>query len=58
MNREDFPMIKEKYIYLNNAATTFKPNVVLESTKKFYTNYNSNLNRGIDSLAYHATNMF
>lgn len=58
MNRDDFPMLKEKYIYFNNASTTFKPNVVLENTKTFYTNYNSNLNRGIDSLAYFATKEF
>lgn len=58
MNRNDFPMLKEKYIYFNNASTTFKPYVVLDNTKMFYTNHNSNLNRGIDSLAYYATNMF
>ncbi len=58
MNRDDFPMLKEKYIYFNNASTTFKPYAVLDNTKNFYTNHNSNLNRGIDSLAYYATNMF
>lgn len=58
MNREDFPMLKNKYIYFNNAATTFKPNVVLDVTKDFYLNHNSNLSRGIDSLSYYATNSF
>ena len=58
MNREDFPMLKEKYIYFNNASTTFKPYVVLDDTKKYYTNYNSNLNRGIDSLSFYATTRF
>lgn len=58
MNRNDFPMLKEKYIYFNNASTTFKPYPVLEETKSFYLHHNSNLNRGIDSLSYYATDMF
>lgn len=58
MNREDFPMLKEKYIYFNNAATTFKPYAVLDHAKNFYTSHNSNLNRGIDSLSFYATTKF
>ncbi|NLV90024.1 MAG: SufS family cysteine desulfurase [Tenericutes bacterium] len=58
MNREDFPMLKEKYIYFNNAATSFKPIEVINEINDYYTKYNSNINRGIDSLSYYSTNKY
>ena len=30
MNREDFPMLKEELVYLDNAATTLKPQIVID----------------------------
>ena len=38
MNREDFPMLNEDYIYFDNGATTFKPNQVIQSVVDYYTN--------------------
>ncbi len=55
MNREDFPMLKEKYIYFNNAATSYKPTDVTKEIFNYYTKNTSNINRGIDSLSYYST---
>ena len=46
MNREDFPILKENYIYFDNGATTFKPISVLDSIKKYYSKYTANAHRG------------
>ena len=45
MNREDFPMIS-KTIYFDNGATTLKCENVIESMKRYYTEYTSNIHRG------------
>ena len=46
MNREDFEMLKNDYIYFDNGATTFKPNSVLSAINNYYTKYTSNAHRG------------
>ena len=46
MNREDFPMLNEDYIYFDNGATTFKPNKVIQSVVDYYTKYTANSHRG------------
>ncbi len=46
MNREDFPMLNEDYIYFDNGATTFKPNQVIQSVVDYYTKYTANSHRG------------
>lgn len=47
MIKDDFPYFKNsKNIYLDSAATTQKPYCVLESVKKYYTEYCSNTHRG------------
>lgn len=46
MNREDFPMIKSNYIYLDNGATTWKPQAVLDKINEYYTEYTANAHRG------------
>lgn len=46
MNREDFPMMNTGYIYLDNGATTWKSNKVLNSITEYYTNYTANAHRG------------
>ena len=58
MNRDDFPMLNQDYIYLNNAATTFKPKVVIDEINDYYTFNNSNINRGVDSFSYKVTNKY
>lgn len=54
--RNDFPMIKnhenEKFIYFDNAATTFKPQCVIDEEMKYYTTYCANTHRGDYSIAY------
>lgn len=58
--RKDFPilglMIKgKKLIYLDNAATTQKPEMVIQSIQEYYHKVNSNINRGVHYLSEHAT---
>ncbi len=49
--RNDFPILKEKIygknlVYLDNAATTHKPQVVIDAIVEAYTKFNSNIHRG------------
>lgn len=58
--RKDFPILKEKVhgkplVYLDNAATTQKPSLVIESLDKYYREYNSNIHRGLHLLSEKAT---
>lgn len=46
MNREDFLMLNKDYIYLDNGATTFKPNSVVDKVVSYYTNWTANAHRG------------
>ncbi len=46
LNREDFPMLNKEYIYLDNGATTWKPNCVVEKINDYYTKYTANAHRG------------
>ena len=46
MNREDFSMLNQDYIYFDNGATTFKPNQVIQSVVDYYTKYTANSHRG------------
>lgn len=59
---KDFPILDrkvhgKKLIYLDNAATTLKPKVVVESLKDLYYFHYSNVHRGIHTLASEATNL-
>jgi len=61
--RLDFPILKtkingKKLIYVDNAATSQKPNIVIDVICNFYKKYNSNIHRGISSLTNKATEMF
>jgi len=61
--RKEFPVLhtkvhEKKLIYLDNAATTQKPNQVISSITDFYTKYNSNVHRGIHKLSEMATLQF
>lgn len=46
MNREDFEVLNNGYIYFDNGATTFKPKCVLDGIKDYYTKYTANAHRG------------
>lgn len=52
MNREDFPMLKEDLIYLDNGATTFKPQCVIDKITEYYTKYSANAHRGDYDISY------
>ena len=46
MNRDDFPMLKEDIVYLDNGATTLKPQCVIDKITDYYSKYTSNIHRG------------
>jgi len=62
--RRDFPIFEnakrdnKELIYFDNAATTQRPKVVIESIKEFYENYNANIHRGIYKLSEKATELY
>jgi len=61
--REDFPVLHERVygkplIYLDNAATTQKPKIVIETIKQFYSRENANIHRGIFCLSERATRRY
>ncbi|MCB5225922.1 cysteine desulfurase [Alishewanella sp. 16-MA] len=58
--RQQFPFFREQptWIYLDNAATTHKPQVVIDSLVKFYQHDNSNVHRGTHQLSQQATSQF
>src|SRR5512139_2361023 len=58
--REEFPILGKKIggkplIYLDNAATTQKPRVVIEAVRRYYTTSNANVHRGVHTLSERAT---
>lgn len=63
MNRADFPILNElvygkPLVYLDNAATTQKPQVVIDALNDYYLHINSNIHRGVHCLSQQATNEF
>jgi cysteine desulfurase/selenocysteine lyase len=61
--RRDFPILKRKIgnnplIYLDNAATTQKPSSVISAINDYYTKTNSNVHRGLHTLAEESTMAF
>ncbi len=58
--RDDFPILKReiykhRLVYLDNGATTQKPQVVLDRIMQSYTSENSNIHRGVHHLSAIAT---
>ena len=58
--RADFPILERKVhgkplVYLDNAATSQKPEVVIASMSDYYRRYNANIHRGVHTLAEEAT---
>jgi len=62
--REDFPVLSrrvrddKKLVYLDNAATTQKPNQVIDAITEYYQNHNSNIHRAVHALAEESTEAF
>ncbi len=44
--KEDFPMLRDNLTYLDNCATTLKPNSVIDEVSNYYRNYCANAHRG------------
>ena len=60
MIQADFPILNEKVhgralVYLDNAATTQKPQVVLDAITEAYSHWNANVHRGVHHLSQVAT---
>ncbi|HEY1167253.1 MAG TPA: cysteine desulfurase [Chitinophaga sp.] len=62
--RKDFPLLQQAsvygipLVYLDNAATTQKPQVVLDTLEQYYAGYNSNVHRGVHQLSQQATEAY
>ncbi len=61
--REDFPILKRKVnghplVYLDNAATSQKPQAVIDCIVDYYSNYNANIHRGVHTLSQEATDAY
>ncbi len=52
MNREDFPLLKQDIIYLDNSATSLKPQCVIDAMNDYYANYSANAHRGDYDLSF------
>ena len=58
--RGDFPILKQQVngkplVYLDNASTSQKPQVVIDTLVRYYTTENSNVHRGVHSLSQQAS---
>ncbi len=61
--RQQFPILNrdvkgKPLVYFDNAATSQKPQVVIDALINYYTGYNANIHRGIHTLAEEATAAF
>jgi cysteine desulfurase / selenocysteine lyase len=61
--RKHFPALSREVkgkplVYFDNAATTQKPQCVIDALVDYYSNYNANIHRGIHTLAEEATAAF
>ena len=52
MNREDFPLLSHDIIYLDNSATSLKPQSVIDKMNDYYSNYSANAHRGDYDLSF------
>lgn len=62
--RKDFPMLQNKtmqgheLVYFDNAATTFKPQAVIDAVTSYYTDYSVNAHRGDYELSYQVDTIY
>ncbi len=62
--RSSFPILQQTHspniplVYLDNAATSQKPNSVIETMNTYYRDYNANVHRGIHKLSEQATSAY
>jgi cysteine desulfurase/selenocysteine lyase len=61
--RQDFPILEERVngrlvAYLDNAATSQKPRIVIEALRSYYAHKNANVHRGLHKLSRRATEAY
>jgi cysteine desulfurase / selenocysteine lyase len=61
--REDFPILKRQVhgkplVYLDNAATSQKPQVMIDTLNRYYSEENANIHRGVHYLSEKATQAY
>jgi len=61
--RKDFPVLQElvygkPLVYLDNAATSQKPQRVIDSLRDYYSHYNANIHRGVHYLSQKASGLY
>ena len=61
--RRDFPILRQRIhgkplVYLDNAATTQKPQVVIDRMTRYYAEENANIHRGVHALSDRATEAY
>ena len=61
--REDFPILRQTVrgralVYLDNAATSQKPQAVIDALVRYYTEQNANVHRGVHTLSERATQAY
>jgi cysteine desulfurase/selenocysteine lyase len=61
--RDDFPALQQQVngkplVYLDNAATTQRPQVVIDALSRFYERDNANVHRGLHALSMRATDAY
>ncbi len=61
--RTDFPILTQRVhgkplVYFDNAATSQKPQLVIDALVDYYSRYNSNVHRGVHQLSQQATNAY
>jgi len=61
--RKDFPILSQKVnnkplVYLDNGATTQKPQIVIDAINKYNSQENSNIHRGVHTLSQNATDAY
>jgi len=61
--RADFPILKREVngkplVYFDNAATSQKPQIVIDAIVDYYSGYNANIHRGVHTLSQESTIAF
>ena len=61
--RDDFPALREKVhgqrlVYLDNGATTQRPQAVIDAEAEYYSHYNANVHRAVHALSERATEAY
>ncbi len=57
--KKDFPVLEDKsLVYLDTAASSLKPKVVLDAMDEYYKKYGVNVHRGVYNISYIATEKY